>query len=82
MGTGFTRSGLNSRVFTNSFSAKNASAYSPFYKSGITSGNSFYGLTKIQYNIQMKQQLSSLGAGAGNRGGRWNFSKNKTVNYI
>lgn len=82
MGTGFTRSGLNSRVFTNSFSAKNATAYSPFYKSGRGSGNSFYGLTKKQYNVQMKQQLSSLGAGAGNRGGRWNFSKTRVMNYI
>lgn len=82
MGTGFNRTGINSRVFTNSFSAKNVQTYSPFYKSGKATGDSFYGLTKTQYMVQTQQQLSYLGAGAGNRGGRWNFNKNHIMNYI
>ena len=69
MGTGSGPSGLNSRIYTNSFSAKNAAAYHPYYVKDI--GNSFYGLTKQQYIVQTKQQLSNLGAGAGGRGARW-----------
>jgi hypothetical protein len=69
MGTGSGPSGLNSRVYTNSFAWKNNSAYKPYYMG--QQGDSFYGLSKPQYAWQTYHQLAYHGAGAGGRGGRW-----------
>ena len=69
MGSGSGRTGLNSRVYTNSFAWKNNSAYKPFYQAGM--GDSFYGLSKPQYAWQTYHQLAYHGAGAGGRGARW-----------
>lgn len=69
MGSGSGRSGLNSRVYTNSFAWKNNSAYKPFYE--VEKGDSFYGLSKPQYAWQIYHQLAYHGAGAGGRAGRW-----------
>ena len=61
----------SSRIFTNSFSAKNGAAYYPFYVR--QQGNSFYGLSSFQYYTQTHYQLANNGAGSASSGraARW-----------
>jgi len=79
MGTGSV-SGLNSRIFTNSFAGKNNAAYAPFWV--LERGNSFYGLSRPQYSHQTYYQLANNGAGAGNRGGRWANANGVQIAFI
>jgi len=71
------RSGINSRVFTNSFAYRNNSAYRPYYFANY--GDSFYNLTKPQYSYQIYNQLANSGAGAATSGrsDRWARSTNQ-----
>jgi len=72
MGTGSGPGGLNSRVFTNSYSGKSIAMAFPYRNSG---GGSFAGLSKPQYSYITYNSLAYLGAGAGGRGARWAYSR-------
>lgn len=61
--------GINSRIFTNSYAAKSAAEYYPYYKA--QAGDSFYGLSKPQYSHSTYYQLANNGAGVGAWEGRW-----------
>jgi hypothetical protein len=66
MGTGSGPGGLNSRVFTNSYSGASAAMVFPF-----KNGGSFAGLSKPQYAYVTYNTLAFNGAGFGSRGGKW-----------
>ena len=66
MGTGSGVAGLNSRVYTNSYSTQSMAMVFPF-----RNGGSFAGLSKPQYSYVTYNTLAYHGAGAGGRAGRW-----------
>lgn len=70
MGTAFGRSGLNSRVYTNSYSSKVQAMAFPFRNQG----DSFGGLSRPQYSNLIYYTLAASGANAGGRAGRFNRS--------
>jgi hypothetical protein len=76
MGNGSGPYGLNSRVFTNSYSMQVSRMAAPFR------GNSFGGLSAAQYSNLTYSNLAALGAGAGNRAGRWAVAKGQQVAFI
>ena len=78
MGTGSGVSGLNSRVFTNSYAYQVQRAYYPY--SLTNQGDSFAGLTRAQYASNTYYNLSYNGAGAGS-GGRIARFGNPTLDY-
>jgi hypothetical protein len=78
MGTGSGVSGLNSRVFTNSYSSKVQAMAFPFRNKG----DSFAGLSKPQYSNLIYYTLAASGSGAGGRGGRWALSQGVTTQFI
>ena len=76
MGNGSGPYGLNSRVFTNSYSFQAGRMAAPF------KGNSFGGLSAPQYSCLTYSNLAYLGAGAGNRAGRWGVANGQTIAFI
>ena len=68
MGTGSGVSGLNSRVFTNSYSSKVQAMAFPFRNKG----DSFGGLSKPQYSNLIYYTLAASGANAGGRAKTYN----------
>ena len=70
MGNGSGPGGINSRVFSNSYSYQAQRMAMPFR------GNSFGGLSAPQYSYNTYSNLAYLGAGAGNRAGRWAVAHN------
>lgn len=77
MGNGSGPGGLNSRVYTNSYSYESSRMVFPF-----RNGGSFAGLTKPQYSYITYHSLAYQGAGAGGRAGRWLNAHNKKVAFI
>jgi len=75
MGNGSGPGGLNSRVFTNSYGYQVQRMAFPFR------GNSFGGLSAPQYSYNTYSNLAYLGAGAGNRAGRWANAKRETIAF-
>lgn len=75
MGNGSGPYGINSRVFTNSYSFQVARMAAPFR------GNSFGGLSQGQYSYNTYSNLAALGAGAGNRAGRWAIAHNTQISF-
>jgi hypothetical protein len=56
-------SGLNSRIYTNSFAYRNNQAYAPFYEMQL--GKSFYNLSVPQYSSTTYNSLAYQGGGPG-----------------
>jgi hypothetical protein len=76
MGTGSGTNGLNSRIFTNSYSYQSQREW--YNQSIQNKGNSFYGLSIPQYQSTVYYTLSNNGPGAGARCRRFG---NPTVDY-
>jgi hypothetical protein len=75
MGNGSGPGSFNSRVFSNSYSYQVQRMAFPFR------GNSFGGLSAPQYSYNTYSNLAYLGAGAGNRAGRWAVAHNQTIAF-
>lgn len=68
--------GFNSRIFTNSFAAKEAEMSYPFKP------NNFFGFNnKTQYSYNVYHQLANNGAGFGSRGARWERVNNIKIAF-
>lgn len=65
MGNGSGPSGLNSRIYTNSWSYQVQRQFAD--ENASSRGNSFYGLSIPQYQSTMYYTLSNNGPGAGSR---------------
>ena len=76
MGNGSGPSGLNSRIYTNSWSYQAQRQFYPQY--ATQQGNSFYGLSIPQYESTIYYNLSNNGPGAGARTRRFG---NPTLDY-
>jgi hypothetical protein len=76
MGNGSGPGGLNSRVYTNSYSSKVVAMAFPY-----KNGGSFGGLSKPQYSYNTYHNLAYNGAGAGGRAGRWAVAHNKVISF-
>jgi hypothetical protein len=80
MGNGSGPSGLNSRIYTNSWAYQ---AQRQFYKQYRTEeGNSFYGLSRPQYASTIYFNLSNNGPGAGARTRRYGGGGQSTYNNV
>jgi hypothetical protein len=77
MGTGSGTSGLNSRIFTNSYAYKSYATTIP-----NRGGNSFAGFSRPMYSRQTYMTLSNCGPGADARVQRYNNVVGKSVGFI
>ena len=78
MGNGSGPSGLNSRIYTNSWSYQvQRQFYSQYNKD---QGDSFYGLSKPQYQSTIYYTLSNNGPGAGARARRFGYGGQTNFN--
>ena len=77
MGTGSGVSGLNSRIFTNSYAWKSYSTTIP-----NRGGDSFAGFSKPMYSRQTYMTLSNCGPAADARVQRFNNSQGKQTSFI
>ena len=77
MGNGSGPSGLNSRIYTNSWSYQAQRQFYSQYKQDI--GNAFAGLSIPQYNSTMYYTLSNNGPGAGARSRRFGTQSNLNI---
>jgi hypothetical protein len=77
MGTGSGVSGLNSRIFTNSYAYKSYATTIP-----NRGGDSFAGFSKPMYSRQTYMTLSNCGPAADARVQRFNNSRGKQASFI
>jgi len=77
MGNGSGPGGLNSRVYTNSYSLLSIRGAQPF-----RNGGSFAGLSKPQYSYITYNSLAYLGAGAGGRAARWEKHIGTPISFV
>jgi len=75
MGNGSGPGALNSRVFSNSYAYQVQRMAFPYR------GGSFGGLSAPQYSYNTYSNLAYLGAGAGNRAGRWANAKGLQISF-
>jgi len=77
MGTGSGRSGLNSRIFTNSYANKSNETTVP-----NRGGGSFAGFSRPMYSRQTYMTLANCGPGVDARVQRFNNSQGKQFSFI
>jgi hypothetical protein len=78
MGNGSGARGLNSRIYTNSFSSKVSAMAYPFRNQG----NSFGGLSRPQYSYLTYHELANNGTSFGSRGGKWQRANGVNISFI
>jgi hypothetical protein len=80
MGNGSGPGKFSSNIGTNSWSYQAQRQFFNEYRKD--QGNSFYGLSKPQYETTIKQYLANLGPGAGARARRFGRGGQSTFNSI
>ena len=78
MGNGSGPGGLNSRIYTNSFSSQVSAMAYPFRNQG----NSFGGLSRPQYSYVTYHELADNSSGFGSRGARWSRVNKIKTSFI